>query len=33
MVANTRFTAPLTRRGKSKFATVKCYNLCRCNDE
>ena len=26
-VANTRFTAPLTRRGKTKFATVK-YNLC-----
>ena len=28
-VANTRFTAPLTRRGKTKFATVKWYNLCR----
>ena len=27
-VANTRFTAPLTRRGKTKFATVKSYNLC-----
>ena len=27
-VANTRFTAPLTRRGKTKFATVKWYNLC-----
>ena len=27
-VANTRFTAPLTRRGKSKFATIKWYNLC-----
>ena len=29
MVANTRFTAPLTRRGKTKFATIKWYNLCR----
>ena len=28
-VANTRFTAPLTRRGKTKFATIKWYNLCR----
>ena len=27
-VANTRFTAPLTRRGKTKFATIKWYNLC-----
>ena len=27
-VANTRFTAPLTRRGKTKFATVKLFNLC-----
>ena len=27
-VANTRLTAPLTRRGKTKFATVKWYNLC-----
>ena len=28
-VANTRFTAPLTRCGKTKFATIKWYNLCR----
>ena len=28
MVANTRFTAPLMRRGKTKFATIKWYNLC-----
>ena len=28
-VANTRFTAPLTRRSKTKFATIKWYNLCR----
>ena len=28
-VANTRFTAQLTRRGKTKFATIKWYNLCR----
>ena len=28
-VANTRFTAPLTLRGKNKFATVKWYNFCR----
>ena len=27
-VANTRFSVPLTRRGKTKFATVKWYNLC-----
>ena len=27
-VANTRFTAPLTRRGKTKFANLKWYNLC-----
>ena len=27
-VAKTRFTAPLTRRGKTKFATIKWYNLC-----
>ena len=27
-VANTRFTAPLTRRGKTKFATIKWFNLC-----
>ena len=27
-VANTRFTAPLTRRGKTKFATIKWYDLC-----
>ena len=27
-VANTRFTAPLIRRGKTKFATVKRHNLC-----
>ena len=27
-VANTRFTAPLTRRGKTKFATIKWSNLC-----
>ena len=27
-VANTRFAALLTRRGKTKFATVKWYNLC-----
>ena len=27
-VANTRFTAPLTRRVKTKFATIKWYNLC-----
>ena len=25
---NTRFTAPLMRRGKTKLATVKWYNLC-----
>ena len=30
-VANTRFTARLTRRGKTKFATVKWYNLCLAN--
>ena len=28
MVANTRFTTPLMRRGKTKFATVNWYNLC-----
>ena len=28
MVVNTRFTAPLTRGGKTKFATIKWYNLC-----
>ena len=28
-VANIPFTAPLTRRGKTKFATIKWYNLCR----
>ena len=27
-VANTCFTAPLTRRSKTKFATIKRYNLC-----
>ena len=27
-VANTRITAPLTRRDKTKFATIKWYNLC-----
>ena len=27
-VANTCFTAPLTRRSKTKFATIKWYNLC-----
>ena len=27
-VANTSFTAPLTGRGKTKFATIKWYNLC-----
>ena len=25
----TVLTAPLTRRGKTKFATIKWYNLCR----
>ena len=25
---NTRLTAPLTHHGKTKFATVKLYNLC-----
>ena len=28
-VTKTRFTAPLTRSGKTKFATIKWYNLCR----
>ena len=27
-VENTRFTTPLMCRGKTKFATIKWYNLC-----
>ena len=30
-VANTRFTAPLTRRGKTKFATIKMIQFMPAN--